>query len=111
MTGSDLLREAWSIWWAVVYFEDSLNESKVRPVIILEDRSALCLSLKVTSREKNDRFHVKIKQWEYAGLDKPSWVDISKILEIDEKDFKEKIGTLDPEDVFTIMTRMRYFVR
>lgn len=38
----------WEVWWATVAFEDD-DDSKVRPVIVFENREAYILSLKVTS--------------------------------------------------------------
>lgn len=96
-------KEKWSVWRAVVYFEDDPTQFKERPVVILDDRVLLCVSLKVTSKEKNDRFHVRLKQWRAAGLTKPSWVDISKVLEIKEQDFTDEIGKLDIEDIMAII--------
>ena len=103
MTGS---KEQWSIWLAVVYFEDNPNVFKERPVVILDDHNAFCLSLKVTSQKKDSRYHVELKQWKLAGLDKPSWVDVSKKLMIQENNLIKRIGKLDMEDILVIMRRI-----
>lgn len=99
-------KEKWSVWIAVVYFEDDPTEFKERPVIVLDDHISLCFSLKVTSKEKNDKYHVKLKQWMAAGLPKPSWVDISKIIKIRDENFRKEIGMLDIEDIYEIMKRL-----
>ena len=70
-------------------------------MVILDDRVFLCVSLKVTSKEKDDKYHVKLKQWAAAGLSKPSWVDVSKVIEIKEHDFVKEIGMLDIEPKMT----------
>ena len=101
-------KEKWSVWRAAVYFEDDPTEFKERPVVILDDRVLLCVSLKVTSKEKNDRYHVRLKQWRAAGLSKPSWVDVSKVLEIKEQDFVSEIGMLDIEDITAIISRLSF---
>ena len=103
------LKDQWSVWRAIVRFEDDPNSSKERPVIILDDRTALCLSLKVTSKVKNDRYHVKLEQWEAAGLTRPSWVDISKIITLQEGDFVKEIGKLDIVDITAIVRRLRFY--
>ncbi|MBO4552552.1 MAG: type II toxin-antitoxin system PemK/MazF family toxin [Candidatus Methanomethylophilaceae archaeon] len=100
------MKEKWSIWWAEVFFEDDPDVSKIRPVVILEDRIAVCVSLKVTSKVHNDATHVILEQWESAGLTSPSWVDMSRVLNIPESCFKEKIGTLDQCDILSILRRL-----
>ena len=95
--------ERWAVCTAKVYFEDSPNEFKIRPVIILGDRGFVCESLKVTSQPKNDSRHIKLSQWQAAGLDKPSWVDISKTIRIPPEEIMGEIGILDSEDVFNII--------
>ena len=101
-----ILKEKWSVWYATVRYEEDSSISKDRPVVILDDRTTLCLSLKVTSKEKNDRYHVRLRQWEAAGLTRPSWVDISKTINVEEKDFISKVGMLDAEDILEIMKRL-----
>ncbi len=101
------LRERWSVWWAVVRFEDDPNESKIRPVVVLDDKAAFCISLKVTSQKKDDRYYVKLKQWEAAGLSEPSWVRVVGTLSLKDEDFISKIGMLDMDDIYVIMRRIR----
>ena len=89
------------------FFEDEPEKSKIRPVIVLDDRVFQVQSLKITSQEKNDNKHVELKQWKSAGLTKPSWVDVSKVLKLPETSFKEYVGTIDPMDEIEIIRRIQ----
>ena len=100
--------EQWSVWTARVYFEDQPEVFKVRPVVIYGNRAFICTALKVTSREKNDRFHIAIRQWAAAGLDKPSWIDISKVIQMPEDQLIAQIGTLDTEDILEVLSRLHF---
>ncbi|MBP5291001.1 MAG: type II toxin-antitoxin system PemK/MazF family toxin [Lachnospiraceae bacterium] len=101
-----ILKENWTVWWARVYFEDSPDEYKKRPVIIIDGSAFVCTALKVTSQRKDDRYHVELIQWKAAGLSKPSWVEIGKKIELTEDSFGEMIGKLDYEDVLRIVKRL-----
>ena len=98
--------DKWSVYTAKVYFEDAVEQYKIRPIIALGDRGLYCDSLKITSQQKNDWRHVELTQWRAAGLDKPSWVDVSKVLKVPDNLIIEKIGTLDVEDIQMIMRAM-----
>ena len=95
--------DQWSVWTARVYFEDQPEVYKVRPVVIYNETAFCCTSLKVTSKEKNDCFHVPIIQWSKAGLDKPSWIDVSKTIRLPKEQLIEEIGVLDTEDVLSVL--------
>ncbi len=98
--------DKWDIWLARVYFEDKPDEFKDRPVVIYDEQAFVCTSFKVTSQIKNDARHMRIEKWKEAGLSKPSWIDISKTLSIDESCFIKKLGTLDSEDILTLLRRI-----
>ena len=67
---------SWEVWWAIVKFENS-EESKVRPVVVLENQEAFIISLKVTSHKPRDTYsgEYDLMRWSDAGLTKPSTVD------------------------------------
>ncbi len=99
--------DQWSVWTARVYFEDQPDVFKVRPVVIYGDKVFVCTVLKVTSREKSNRFHISIRQWRAAGLDKPSWIDVSKVINLPKEQLIEQIGMLDAEDIISIISNLR----
>lgn len=98
--------DKWEIWLARVYFEDKPEEFKERPVVVYDDRAFVCTSFKVTSQVKNDRYHMKIQKWKEAGLSKQSWIDTGKVLSVPEDCFIRKLGSLDQEDILTLMRRL-----
>lgn len=93
---------AWELWFADVKYEDS-DESKDRPVLITGTGAMYVLALKVTSTEQRPVWgEYDITYWKSAGLDHPSTVQCEKPLELQEKDFRRKIGDLHPLDVVNI---------
>lgn len=100
------LKENWTVWTAKVAFEDDPSISKVRPVVVIDGNAFVCTALKVTSQRKNDRYHVELVQWRAAGLDKPSWVEVGKTVQLNENSFGEMIGRLDHEDILRIVKRL-----
>ena len=52
---------------------------------------------------------MKLVQWEAAGLTRPSWVDISKVISLQEGDFVKQIGSLDIDDIIAIVRRLRVY--
>lgn len=75
-------------------------------MVIVDGRAFICIALKVTSKRKDDPKHVKLLQWEAAGLSKPSWVDVGKTIKLNEDSFRGKIGVLDQEDIVRIMWKL-----
>ena len=73
--------EPFSIYWADVPYED-IPESKVRPVIILEDSVILVNILPITSNTSRPENYV-LKYWKEAGLKKPSAVQLQYVVEIE----------------------------
>ena len=59
----------WEVWWATVAFED-YDGSKVRPVIVFENREAYILSLKVTSHppRRNYQGEFELLRWIRGSL-------------------------------------------
>lgn len=104
------MKNRWEIWWAYVKFEDS-NEVKKRPVLVLEDRVAYILSLKITSHAPRKKFdgEYQLLQWEKAGLTKPSVVRTSKVLCLEEDDFDTKIGKLTDADIYAIQMLLNFY--
>lgn len=94
----------WDIYFANVPFED-LPESKLRPVIILDDSVAVVDCLKLTGRAPRPGEYV-IQKWAEAGLHKPTTVRLSKRLSLDKAELRFRIGSLQPIDIFEIEKRL-----
>lgn len=94
----------WEIYLADVPFED-LPQSKVRPVVILDDEALMVDCLKMTSQPPRPGEYV-LKEWAKAGLHKATTVRLSKRLSLDKGAFIKRIGELAPVDVLEIQKRM-----
>lgn len=94
----------WDIYLANVPFEDT-PESKVRPVVILEDGVVFVDCLKMTSQPPRQGEYV-LQKWGEAGLRKPTTVRISKRLELGPDAFLKRIGSLHPIDILEIQKRI-----
>lgn len=72
----------WEIWLAKVSFEDNPNVIKNRPVLILQNNTAIFISAKITSHAPRNDFpgEYKIIEWETAGLKKESTILAFKII-------------------------------
>lgn len=71
------------IWWTNFPFEDS-NRMKHRPAIVIDDNRIAVLAMYVTSQDKDNPYNIEITDWEKAGLKRPSWARIDRIINIDE---------------------------
>lgn len=94
----------WDIYLANVPFED-LPQSKVRPVVILDDAALIVDCLKMTSHPPRQGEYV-LAYWEEAGLRKPTTVRISKRLALDQSRFIKRLGSLHPFDIIEIQKKM-----
>lgn len=102
----------WDVWYVDFPFEEDDGRSKDRPVIILDTKEVLVLTVKVTSHEcrECDAYDVDIKHWEQAGLDKPSVARVSKLDRIAHTRFRRKIGTLNPQDAMLIFNTYKAYL-
>lgn len=94
----------WEIYLADVPFED-LPQSKLRPVIILEDGTVLVDCLKMTSQPPRPGEYL-LQRWAEAGLRKPTTVRLSKRLALPPAAFRKRLGELDLVDIFEISKRL-----
>lgn len=97
----------WEIWLAKVVFEDNPNEVKNRPVLIYNHTSAFYLSFKITSHSPRDDKEYQINNWQQCGLDKPSVIRTSKLLQLTSADFVHKIGKLSPYDIVQFSKKLK----
>lgn len=101
----------WDIWEADVPFEE-INQSKKRPVVILSEREALVLSLKMTSHEpryKKLEGEYELMKWAEAGLLKPTVVQCSKVLRLNKGALtNKKYGRLAATDIIGLTQLLKY---
>lgn len=91
----------YEIYWADVPFEDS-DESKLRPILILNDVALVITALKITSKGKSTATQIEISNWKGAGLSKQSYICIDKCLRLDKSAIGEKIGELQLIDKYML---------
>lgn len=75
--------EIGDVWRVHFPFEDK-DQEKRRPAIIVDDETIAILAIKVTSKEKDNPYSIFIEEWQSAGLTKPSWAIIDRIVSISE---------------------------
>lgn len=89
----------WEVWLANVMYEDQLNLSKNRPVVIYSQTECFILSLKVSSQNpRTYRDDYELKKWKEAGLSRPSYVSI-RFIKVVCDDLVCRLGRLHTLDV------------
>lgn len=90
----------YEIYNAIVYFEEK-NEYKARPILIYEidNEYAMCDIFTITSQNKQYTYDYEIKEWQKAGLLKPSYIKLADMKVIDNNFIKTKLGVLQPIDI------------
>jgi hypothetical protein len=93
----------------VPYPEDSSGDGKTRPVAVLAlSDGEHVLLYTVTTKYENKSATIKkqyapIKQWQQAGLDHPSWIDVRGVLRVPRKLLEQRrvvwVGRLTAEDM------------
>ena len=103
--------ERWGIYEADVPFEEG-QDSKRRPVLFLSKTECYVFSLKMTShspRYKKMEGEYEVMKWEEAGLSKPTVVQCSKLLQLDENRFTGKrYGRLTATDILGMEQMLQY---
>lgn len=95
----------YDLYYAEFPFDDT-EESKVRPVLILNDSVCFAVVFKISSKGKTARIQYRIKDWKGAGLQMESFIYINQSYRLEKAKFKEKIGTLQLEDRFALENRL-----
>lgn len=102
MTHSTAEIHPFDVLIARVAFEDRPEVAKPRPVIVVnvDDESLTLVAIKVTSHAPREWCpgEVVLADWGAAGLAKPSVARCSKLLLLEPRDIKAKIGTLTERD-------------
>lgn len=91
------------LWWTHFPFSDA-KMIKRRPAVIVDNDMIAILSMYITSQQhENDPFLIEIRDWKQAGLTKPSYAKIDKIIQIGESNLDQFIGKLSEFDNLRIM--------
>lgn len=100
------MTKRYEIWDAKVRFEDS-DEVKERPVLIWNETVCVVMAYKMTGTDRGDsKDEFSVHYWEDAGLTKPTFIRISKLLRLRQVDLIRKRGELDPRDRLRFELRM-----
>ncbi|MCT2908823.1 hypothetical protein EFT87_09175 [Schleiferilactobacillus harbinensis] len=89
----------------VPYPEDSSGDGKTRPVAVLalSDGEHVLLYTVTTKYETIKKQYAPIKQWQQAGLDHSSWIDVRGVLRVPRKLLEQRrvvwVGRLTAEDM------------
>lgn len=95
--------EIGAVWWVHFPFSDA-DKEKRRPAIVIDEDTIAILAMYVTSKNKVENpYSIEIEDWKEAGLVKPSWTRIDKIVELQEWNMDRKIGDLSERDLKKIM--------
>jgi mRNA interferase MazF len=85
-----------------VEYEDSPNEAKRRPAIIIDKKEdSLFILVSTTSQSPSDppsyfdQFKIPILNWRNIGLSKPSWGLGYRLIELTENEFKSVVKRTD----------------
>ena len=97
----------WDIWYADIAFEDMPNISKIRPVLIIDSKKPIILTLKMFSHKPFSKYQENnmylIQEWQKAGLSNPTVINVKSPVWLDLKFFKKKIGVLHAKDRKAVM--------
>lgn len=103
--------QQWEIWRAKVYHDDNKGFEE-RPVIVIEEKALIVLSLKVTTHGHSGKvrpFEYEIHYCELAGLDEGSVVQCEKYHKIPlEKMIDHKYGRLAAADIAMLQVMMKF---
>ena len=94
----------WDVYLANVPFEDTA-ESKIRPIVILDDSAVVIDCLKMTSKPPRLGEYV-LQKWREAGLKKETAVRISKRRSLNSATLIKKLGSLQAIDIIEIQKRI-----
>lgn len=100
------------IYTVEIFFEDFPDQSKLRPVLIVDVEDNLYLFAEITSTPPKapptyfDRFKEPIHSWREAGLLNPSYVKTHKLHRAQEDKLLIYRGKLEGAKLITILNRI-----
>ena len=88
------------VWFAEFPFDEDENQSKERPVIVLDVDGENCkvLSMKITSSKPRDEFEIELFDWNKIPLHHKSTAVASAVKSILKNKFRRKLGRLSDDD-------------
>ena len=92
------------IWLAEVPFED-IDESKERPVLILDHVRKEVFCLRMTSKNPQTSTDFEVLRWQKAGLKKPTVINTARRLKLSDDKLILKIGSLHDDDRIILQIR------
>ncbi|MEG0426190.1 MAG: type II toxin-antitoxin system PemK/MazF family toxin [Cetobacterium sp.] len=101
------------VWLAEFPFEEDPNQSKIRPVVILDNGNLehlKVLSVKITSKFARDEYDVPLLYWQQAKLRFPSIARTSKFMYLPKSVFKYRLGDLHDDDMKLLETKFMEFI-
>jgi mRNA interferase MazF len=94
--------EIGEIFWFEIEYEDTLNESKRRPAIIIgKKEDSLFILISTTSQSPKDppsyfdQFKIPIYNWRKMGLPQASWGLGYRLIELTENELKSVVKKTD----------------
>jgi mRNA interferase MazF len=72
---------------------------KARPVLVLMDLGFDCLVCRITSAPHRGFLDLPVNAWQAAGLDKPSTIRLSRLVTVEKRILKVRIGRLSDDDL------------
>jgi len=90
----------WEVWNARVVYDDDPETVKQRPVLIIGRQEFFVLSFKMTGTQRSGDYPVN--DWAKSGLKKATYIQIHRVLKLQERDFISKRGELQPNDIIGV---------
>jgi mRNA interferase MazF len=85
--------------------------SKIRPALVLFDLEQDAIICRVTGVLRTGLLDVALKDWQTAGLLKPSVARLDRVVTAEKSIFMRRLGVLSPEDQKTIRDRWNQQMR
>jgi hypothetical protein len=89
--------EKWDIWLADVPFEE-IEETKKRPVLILDEQHCVVVCLKMTSQLPKIKTDYQIRFLDGTGLEKNTVIRLAVQIRLPKESMIKKLGTLHTND-------------
>lgn len=95
-----------------IAYVDWGHSGKSRPVVVLARDTQLVSAFSITTQYENKSDHIKaqympIKKWKEAGLNKPSYIDVGRIIKLPTSVFMGiAIGRLTDVDIVGLLEAM-----
>ena len=85
--------------------------SKIRPALVLFDLQQDAIICRATGVLRTDALDVTLKDWQTAGLLKPSVARLDRLVTAEKAIFVRRLGALSPDDQKAIRDRWNQHMR